>query len=302
MSGPLGCDSSGRFTYCRPKSPAIPSRMVSEEIACPNCGDTQNRWWATENGFNAVRCEGCRLIYVNPRPRRDLIEIAVCTGQHTLETGGRYSAARRVPKAVAYYEQVIRRLFADIRSPVAWLDVGAGYGETVEAAIRVMPAGSIVRGVEPMRPKAQHARSRGLDVTNAYLSPVDHGPADIISSINVFSHVPDFNAMLEQFRETLRPGGSLLIETGNLADLERRGDFPDELDLPDHLVFAGASQIRQYLHRAGFDIVSQLDLRHDTLTHFVKTAAKRMLGRPVRVGFPYSSAYRTMIIRARLRA
>ena len=45
------------------------------------------------------------------------------------------------------------------------------------------------------------------------------------------------------------------METGNLADLDRREDFPGELGLPDHLTFAGEAHLLGFLERAGFELV-----------------------------------------------
>lgn len=276
--------------------------MSTEIISCPNCGNSNYSPWAQENGFTAVRCNQCRLIYVNPRPLPSLIDEAVQTGAHSSETGGRSALARRVPQAVGKYRYIIESLFPDIARkavPISWLDVGAGYGEVVEAVTSIAPAGSVIRGVEPMKPKAQNARDRGLDIINDYLRPSEHGPCDYISSINVFSHVPDFNILLSQFNESLKPGGELFLETGNLADLDNRTQFPGELDLPDHLVFSGHAQVKQYLERAGFEIISTKFERIDTIFQFLKNIVKTIMGRDVLLRMPYTSPYRSIFIRAR---
>ena len=108
----------------------------------------------------------------------------------------------------------------------------AGYGEIVEAVSQLAPAESVVEGLEPMGPKAADARSRGLRITQDYLRP-GHPPVDVISSIDVFSHVPDYRAFLRDVAGALKPGGRVIIETGNLADVSTRGEFPFELGLPD---------------------------------------------------------------------
>ncbi|RYD52492.1 MAG: class I SAM-dependent methyltransferase [Sphingomonadales bacterium] len=277
--------------------------MGLQFVVCPNCLGEKYSPWAMENGFSAVRCAACGLLYVNPRPSAELVDVAVQTGQHCEETGGRSAVARRQPKAVARYRRIIARLFPELATakPLIWLDVGAGYGETIQAVSGLAPAASRIYGVEPMLPKARHARSLGLDVEHGYLDPAKHGPTDYISSVNVFSHVPDFGGMLTQFHEALRPGGEVFLETGNLADLSARGEFPDELDLPDHLVFAGEDQMRQYLDRAGLDVVTLIEERMDTPLQFTKNVAKKLLGRPVKLGLPYRSAYRTLLFRARKR-
>jgi 2-polyprenyl-3-methyl-5-hydroxy-6-metoxy-1,4-benzoquinol methylase len=276
--------------------------MQTEQVACPHCGSDDAMPWAEELGFVVVRCRGCRLIYINPRPTRADITSAVTTGAHKLQSGMLNVRARRVGSRITKYRRDLGALFGDrlAAGPVRWLDVGAGYGELIEAVQQLAQPGSSVRGVEPMAHKAADSQARGLAVRHGFLAPED-GPADVISLIDVFSHLPDFGAMLADMRAVLAPGGELLIETGNLADLERRSEFAGELGLPDHLVFCGADHLARWLDRAGFDVVRIVAHRHDGIADQIKNAVKLALGRPARLALPYRSAYRQLQVRARLR-
>ena len=272
-------------------------------IECPNCRSSSCSVWAEESGFKVVRCDQCALLYVSPRPRDDLIADAVRTGVHQSEYRDLNVAGRRNARKVNRYRHLFRGLFSDLwrrSAGISWLDVGAGYGEVVEAVTSLAPPGSRVRGLEPMRPKVENARLRGLEVEDAYLSSA-HGPVDVISLVDVFSHIPDFDSFLATARAALRDRGELFIETGNLADLKTREEFPEELRLPDHLIFAGETQLAQYLDRAGMDISEMRRERFDTATYFAKSIAKKLIGRPVIVRPPYSSSYCSLQIRARKR-
>lgn len=274
-----------------------------ETVPCPYCGSARHEAWAVELGFTTVRCADCGLLYCNPRPAAALIDAAVRTGAHGPEAGGLVVTARRLPGRVAAYRRLFGDLFDDLwraGRPVSWLDVGAGYGEILEAVTSLAPAGSRIRGYEPMHAKATSARARGLDVVEDYLRP-GAARAQVISVVDVFSHVPDFGAFLAELRQALEPGGELYVETGNLADLERRDQFPYELGLPDHLVFAGERHLRGYLERAGFEIVRVRTQRIDGLGNLAKNAVKKLIGRPAAFGLPYTSAYRQLQVRARLR-
>lgn len=274
---------------------------LSNEIACPCCGSTDYAPWARELGFVAVRCQSCRLIYVNPRPTLAAIESAVRTGVHGEDAGYLDVRTKRIETRVSVYQKRFARIFADVWSkgaPISWLDVGAGNGEIVEAITNLAPVGSRIEGVEPMEAKASRARARGLNVQTSYLSP-DHPKVDFISVVDVFSHIPDFGGFLADVRSVLLPGGELFIETGNLADLDRREEFSGDLGLPDHLVFAGRTQLDSYLNRAGFEVVSVEPVRIDGMIYSVKNLVKAMLGRPVTVRLPYSSRFRQLLLRAR---
>jgi SAM-dependent methyltransferase len=204
---------------------------------------------------------------------------------------------------VGRYRRILGRLFEDVwqrGQPVSWVDVGAGYGEVVEAVAALAPAGSSVEGREPMQPKAAAARARGLPVVHGYLT-ADHDKVDFVSVVDVFSHIPDFSSFLELIRAVLKPGGEVFIETGNLADLGERNEFPGELGLPDHLVFAGEAQLRGYLERAGFEVVKLEGEAVDDWLNLVKNVVKKLLGRPVKLAWPFTSRYRQLLVRARLR-
>lgn len=279
------------------------SRRI-EHIACPFCGSRQAIPWAEERGFTAVRCADCRFVYCNPRPALALIDSAVRTGSHGPEARGLKVTSRRIDAKVRRYRRVFAEMFDDLwhrGEPIAWLDVGAGYGEVIEAVTALAPAGSRIEGLEPMGPKASQARARGLTITEDYLRP-DHAKVDVVSIVDVFSHIPDFGEFLATVRQVLKPGGELYVETGNLADLERRDEFPGELGLPDHLVFAGEKHLLGYLERFGFEVVCIRRWRIDGFVNLAKNIGKMLIGRTTGVGIPYTSRYRQLRVRARLRA
>ena len=211
-------------------STGSPEQHALEYIACPYCSSVDNETWAQERSFIAVRCRRCRLIFCNPRLRMADIDEAVRSGAHGVAADGLEVVSYRTATKVRIYRRILRKLFADLWQrglPISWLDVGAGYGEVVEAVSALAPAGSRIEGIEPMQPKARAARARGLAVNNEYLRP-DHAKVDVVSVIDVFSHIPDFAQFLSVISRVLTPRGEVFIETGNLADLDRRDEFPGE--------------------------------------------------------------------------
>ena len=182
---------------------------VLETIMCPYCGSGDSRHWADERGFVAVRCQACSLIYCNPRPSLAAINSAVRTGVHGVEAHRLDVRARRTGAKVRYYRRAFRSLFDDLwrrGRPISWLDVGAGYGEVLEAVTALAPAGSHVEGLEPMKPKADVARRRGFTIVEDYLRP-EHAKVDVVSVVDVFSHIPSFSGFLADVRRVLLPVG-----------------------------------------------------------------------------------------------
>lgn len=273
-----------------------------ESIACPYCSADDAAFWAEENGFTAVKCNPCGFIYVNPRPAKSIIKDAVETGYHMELPDQKSAVARRIPWRIGEYRRVFKKMYSDVwaaRQPISWLDIGAGYGEVVEAVISIAPKGSVVEGVEPMKPKARVAKELGLPVHNGYLKELTKR-YDFVSLVHVFSHIADFRSFLEDIKTVLNEGGQFYFETGNAADLKSRFEVPTELDLPDHLTFAGKAHIIGFLEQAGFKVVQLDEIRRDGLINFAKNIVKKLIGRNVHLRIPYTSGHRAIRVRARL--
>lgn len=274
----------------------------TEIINCPYCNEKQSLPWASENGFTAVKCSECGLVYVNPRPIKSLISEAVETGVHSNLTHGRTAVGHRVRSKVTRYKKILSSMFSDVwQNPIkiSWLDVGAGYGEVIEAVSALAPPGSRIEGIEPMNPKATRAQARGLKISEKYLCDITD-KFDFVSLVNVYSHIPDFRVFLEEIKNVLADNGGLYFETGNIGDLVHSHEVPTELNLPDHLVFAGEQHLRGYLSEAGFTIITTRKMRKDGFNNCGKNIIKQLIGRKVTLAIPYISRYRSILIRAKL--
>jgi SAM-dependent methyltransferase len=270
-----------------------------EDVACLACGSSDRTPWATEAGFTAWRCSQCRLVYVSPRPVAEARSEASRTGSHeredgTLEVTGAYSRPREVSLLLR-----LARLYGlrSLRStPRRWLDVGCGHGELLVALGRLLPEGSTIVGVEPNDAKRANAVARGLDV-RCSIDDVD-GEFDVLSLMNVYSHLPDPVGALGELASRLGSTGELLLETGNAADLVDRAAYPGSLDLPDHLSFVGESQLTSILGSIGFDVVRLDRVRLDGI---VGTAWEivRGGGGSSRWRLPFRSSFRDLYVRAR---
>jgi SAM-dependent methyltransferase len=269
-----------------------------EHVSCYFCGSSEGRVWGEEAGYRALKCAGCGLVYVSPRPRQEQIDEAARTGEHAterdvLKVTGRYRKSR-----VRGQERVVRAMFGELPAPARWLDVGAGFGELVEAVQRVFP-GLDVTGIEPNEPKRRAAAEREIRLEPTALADLPPASFDVVSFMNIWSHLPDPEAFFRAARNLLAEGGRILVQTGAGGDLESAADYPDALLLPDHLSFAGERHVVGILERVGFTVEDVRRVRLDTLRFSAESVAKRVLGRPARVRLPYRSPFRSLYVRAR---
>lgn len=232
-----------------PPTEDVGMRLV--ETGCYNCGSSGHTPYAAENGFCLVKCAACGLLYVTPRPDENQIakahECGVHQGQSELDMTGVFHEF-----TIPGYLKVLKDLYGcelEARTRT-WLDIGCGHGEFLIAVQRSSNGRVSARGLEPNQHKQRSARSRGLEVT--YFDLRTHTEQyDVVSLLNVYSHLPNPPEFLRLCKGLLKPGGELLLETGDTADLPR-DEHPRPFLLPDHLSFASERIVLDMLQRWGF--------------------------------------------------
>lgn len=225
-----------------------------EQVHCYSCGESKSTDFAQENGFSLVKCDSCGLLYVNPRPNAEAVDQAHKLGQHRgaklIQTTGFYDFSK-----VSSYTKTLKEVFGDgkVLKGKKWLDIGCGFGEFLEALNKFSSNGVIAKGVEPNVKKAAAARNKGLDV--GYFDLAEHPEKyDYISILNVYSHLPDPPKIIGEWKSLLLPGGQLILETGDTADLTVE-QHPKPFYLPDHLSFASEKIVANILKKSGFEVL-----------------------------------------------
>ena len=221
---------------------------------CYNCGSQKHDFYAEENGFSLVKCVECGLLFVADRPDDDEISQAHRQGKHRgvkqFDATGHFDQAR-VPK----YLEILEDLFeGDIGDKKTWLDVGCGHGEFIVAVEQYAANGIRVKGTEPNVQKQESARNRGLDVEYFDVDSHEH-KYDVVSLLNVYSHLPDPPLFLRSLRERLNPKGELILETGDTAGLTAKNHYRP-FYLPDHLSFASEEIVVGILEKLDYEIQS----------------------------------------------
>lgn len=289
-------------------APATPSPDLVR-VSCYHCGSDRFEAFDRENGYELVKCEGCGLLLVNPRPAEESISRAKLTGVHegerTVATTGRY-ARRRVRRYLA----ILDEFYPDgelARGSCAWLDVGCGFGELIEALARHSAGAVDALGTELNEFKVASARARGLNVGMHDLDELDRA-FDTISLLNVWSHLPDPVRFIEGLKPSLGPGGELFLQTGDTCHLGPE-DQHAPYYLPDHLSFANRDIVESVLDGIGFDTVHARVYRspmyprwtnlEETAIEFAKIALRR--NGSLRNFFPRYPD-KDLFIRARLRS
>jgi SAM-dependent methyltransferase len=122
--------------------------------------------------------------------------------------------------------QMLSEVLRGMASPASIVDVGCGDGAATILAAQVNPGHRIV-GLDWSADALRHARSRGLTLLRAEVEPtglpIASGRADVVIMSELIEHLLDPDSALEEARRILRPGGTLLLSTPNLAAWYNRG-------------------------------------------------------------------------------
>jgi len=134
------------------------------------------------------------------------------------------------------------------------LDIGAAYGLLVHAAGR---DGFDAAGLEPARGCVRWARRElGVEMIEESVEHARIEPAslDVVTLMDVIEHVVDPGVALRRVRRWLRPGGLVVVETGDFAALLPRVCGPAwyYYDPPQHLTYFSRASLERLLAASGF--------------------------------------------------
>jgi 2-polyprenyl-3-methyl-5-hydroxy-6-metoxy-1,4-benzoquinol methylase len=152
------------------------------------------------------------------------------------------------------------RLLADAPAQPRLLDVGCSRGDFVAAAAQL---GFAAEGVEPAPHIAEAARAAGRTVHTGLLEAQKFPAAqfDVVSLFEVIEHLRAPLPLLEECRRILRPGGVLLISTGNTASwtvraMKARWDYFQIEKDAGHVSFFNPRSMALLAERAGLEVAA----------------------------------------------
>jgi SAM-dependent methyltransferase len=238
-----------------PGTSAAPPPLPLESVACALCGRDdapavlhgRDARRGLPGRFQVVRCPGCGLAWVNPRPTREGI--------------ARYYPPDYAPHRAGPPGRLEALYYRWFRAPPVApgsrvLDVGCGGGRYL---LFLRERGYRVVGVEPNAELARELRERfGLEVHAGELveAGLAAGSFDAVTFWWVLEHTHDPLAALREAHRLLRPGGWLVVALQNFASLARRifGADWHHVDLPAHLYQFEPRTLARALERSGFRV------------------------------------------------
>ncbi len=218
--------------------------------ACRACG-APGRPSFVKRGFVVADCAccGCRFV-PDPLPEPATYDEAYFAGQGACGCGGYLDDRDAILANFARRARWIRRVATGRRV----LDVGAAYGFFVAAARH---EGFDALGLEPVPVCAELARAElGVELVTGRIedAPLPACAFDVVTLFDVIEHLADPALALRRIHALLAPGGTLVVETGDLGGLLARvcGSRWYYYDPPQHLTYFSVASLGFVLERCGF--------------------------------------------------
>jgi len=229
---------------------------LSHEIDCPVCGSPARTWLFGKQGFTFVRCDECRLVYVNPQ----LDEGLVLDEYRTAETSDIWFDVLTSERQQALDREKfgeILDLLEPFRGAGRLLDVGCSIGLFLDLA---RARGWNGLGIEFARRALEYAREvYALDVVDVPLEEAGFEPGsfDAVALLSVLEHTNEPRRMLADCARVLRPGGAIYVIVPNVESLACRllHEQARTFDGRNHLVYFSPATLSDALERTGFQPV-----------------------------------------------
>jgi SAM-dependent methyltransferase len=242
------------------------------------------------------RCPQCACLWANDARQHD----GILAEAYERVSGAYFDSQENDARYVRFYkglEQLVRQHV----SGRTILDVGCGDG----IFLKTISEEWSKQGLEPSASGASLARKKNLDVTHATLDTSAQYHVDLISALDVIEHIIDPHHFVESFKRHLRPGGVVLLLTGDADSYAARiaGAHWSYLRWCGHISIFSRSGLRRLLQAHGFEILDWRRCEHPSSpgavawwrVHLLEPA-RQALGRN-RSWYPFWRDHQTLIAR-----
>jgi 2-polyprenyl-3-methyl-5-hydroxy-6-metoxy-1,4-benzoquinol methylase len=258
---------------------------------CPVCGSPHSSlkfkaqdYTVSNEIFHIVTCEGCNLIYTNPRPAAN-------------EASPYYHASAYISHSDTN-EGLVNKLYHAVRkftlqSKTKWiepekkgnkelLDVGCGNGHFLAAA---KEKGWNINGVElDSETAARAAKLTGLTIAPSLAEIETDKQFQVITLWHVLEHVYEIDEYFQFFKNRLAQDGKLLLALPNPASFDANyfEEYWAAYDVPRHIYHFTPATITALAAKYGFKLKKSRGLIFDSfyislLSNEYKTGNKRLI-------------------------
>jgi 2-polyprenyl-3-methyl-5-hydroxy-6-metoxy-1,4-benzoquinol methylase len=236
-----------------------PIKKYFEEVKCPVCGHGRTVTEFVADKFRHTRCRKCESIYVNPRLKTNLVH------DRYFEEEYEFFFKKKIIPSLDYRMNVINRnkynqIINHAEEPGKILDMCCGVGDLLSI---FKANGWKTYGLELNPFAARFAREK-FDIEIFEESILDWERSeeyDVVMMWGALEHFPDPAKVLKIMYDSIKKGGTAVIETTNadsllLAYVEKLGGNVDRIVEGDrHIIHFSLKGLKNIIEDTGFSII-----------------------------------------------
>ncbi len=235
---------------------------------CILCDNLSSGPYVEDNGWTYHKCATCGFMYLHPHPSEQ--EVREFYDGESGMTFHRSADLERDDEGK--YEALLRyhllKPYLDQCTPRRALEIGCGSGYFLR---QLQMCGFEVLGSELGEVEVPWA-----EVVHGGVDAVPKGPYGLIVLFDVLSHFYDPIRELLRIRELVAPGGLLVMETGNGAEVDP--ERVPQWGAPEHLWNFGGPSLERLLDRTNFENVALIRRNAEWQWRLLHARARARIG------------------------
>lgn len=227
---------------------------------CPLCNskgheiiqkDVRDYEYGTKDSYNWIKCNGCKLIRIDPIPSLDTLSRAYPPNYHAYVT----PKSKITQKLQAITRKILAKKIASyLPSDSSILEIGCSTGLLLEA---ISSYGNYnLFGVEYKIEAAKEANKRGIKTWNGTFedAPIPHKTMDLVILQHVIEHVFNPVEIMHKIYGSLKTGGKVIGELPNFDswDASIFGKYWGGGHAPRHIWFFTPTTLKNMLELCNF--------------------------------------------------
>ncbi len=228
-----------------------------EEVVCNICKDRNSSPYFIMDGFKYQKCNGCGLIFQNPRPVFEDLKKRYVDNYFEYEISNQENFFNLMK--LGLQDIHFDSFYGNNVKNKSFLDIGCATGLLLNY---MKHKGWNTKGVELCRPSAEYAiKQFGLDVFIGTLEEAAFPDQyfDVVHFSHLIEHVPDPKSLLMEVKRILKRDGRIILTTPNADGFQARWAGENwRSAIPDHIYLFTKRTMRTLLTQTRFRIIRQI--------------------------------------------